>query len=116
MSSKKKAQKQKQIDVLIKVIADLYIEMDSNESFNESVLHQVMHNKALFTKFVSELVGTPTNELIEDFEEWAEENGFDTSIQVEEEVEYELEEEDEEPQKLWSIDDILEDLESPENK
>ena len=52
---------------------------------------------------MSETLETPIEELISDFEEWALENGF-----------AEMLDDTEEPQELWTMDEVLGELEPPE--
>ena len=105
MSNKKK---QKQIDTLFRVIESLQDDMEANSEFNKDILKQVMAKNALFVKFVSETLDIMTQELIGDFEEWAEGHGFDLSIQISDHSEKQP------PIKLWTIDDIMKDLKPPE--
>ena len=105
MSSKKKLKKKlkKEVSVLCKVIAELQNELESTEAMNEAILHQTMARGALFIKFMSETLNTPAEELIGDFEEWTLENGF-----------AEMLDDTEEPQELWTMDEVLGELEPPE--
>ena len=105
LSNKKK---QKQIDTLFRVIESLQDDMEANSEFNKDILKQVMAKNALFVKFVSETLEIMTQELIGDFEEWAEGHGFDLSIQISDHSEKKP------PKKLWTIDDIMKDLKPPE--
>ena len=105
MSSKKKSKKKlkKEVGVLCKVIGELQNELESTEEINETILHLWMQRCALFVKYMSETLETPTEELIGDFEEGALENGFAEMI-----------DDTEEPQELWTMDEVLGELEPPE--
>ena len=107
MSDKEKMQKQ--MDTLVRVIANLQDDIESNSEFHENIMEQVMEKNVLFVKFVSETMEIMTQELIGDFEEWAKENGFDLSIQISDHSEKKP------PKKLWTIDEIMKDLKPPEN-
>ena len=76
---------------------------------NEIILRQTMTKGALFIKFMAEVMETPAEELISDFEEWSLENGFAEVVEAEQE-------EEEEPQELWSMEDVLSELEPPESE
>ena len=113
MSSKKKLKKQ--VNVLCKAIAELQNELESNEEMSETILHFTMAKGTLFIKFMSETLNTPTEDLIGDFEEWAMENGF-----------AEMLDDTEDPQEalgidaglglLWTMDEVLSELEPPESE
>ena len=89
--------------MLCKAIAELQNELESNEEMSETILHFTMAKGTLFIKFMSETLNTPTEDLIGDFEEWAMENGF-----------AEMLDDTEEPQELWTMDEVLGELEPPE--
>ena len=89
--------------MLCKAIAELQNELESNEEMSETILHFTMAKGTLFIKFMSETLNTPTEDLIGDFEEWAMENGF-----------AEMLDDTEDPQELWTMDEVLSELEPPE--
>ena len=100
---------------MCKVIAELQNELESTEAMNEAILDQTMARGALFIKFMSETLNTPAEELIGDFEEWTLENGF-----------AEMLDDTEDPQEalgidaglglLWTMDEVLSELEPPESE
>ena len=89
--------------MLCKAIAELQNELESNEEMSETILHFTMAKGTLFIKFMSETLNTPTEDLVGDFEEWAMENGF-----------AEMLDDTEDPQELWTMDEVLSELEPPE--
>lgn len=94
MSRKKKLRKQ--IDTLIKVIGDLQDDMADEVRY-----------AALFIKYMSDTLEEPSEDLIRDFEEWAAYHGHKTVIHIEEDTK-----EDSPP--LWSIEEVLDELNPPE--
>ena len=89
--------------MLCKAIAELQNELESNEEMSETILHFTMAKGTLFIKFMSETLNTPTEDLIGDFEEWTVENGFADML-----------DDTEEPQELWTMDEVLGELDPPE--
>ena len=77
----------------LKRLIDELMEIDA---VNEEALKQTRIQSALFIKFMSAMTDTPAEEIMDDFELWALENGF---AEVKKK-----------PQKLWSIDDVLAEL------
>jgi len=77
----------------LKRLIDELMEIDA---VNEEALKQTRIQSAVFIKFMSAMTDTPTEEIMDDFELWALENGF---AEVKKK-----------PQKLWSIDDVLAEL------
>jgi len=77
----------------LKRLIDELMEIDA---VNEEALKQTRIQSAVFIKFMSAMTDTPAEEIMDDFELWALENGF---AEVKKK-----------PQKLWSIDDVLAEL------
>ena len=77
----------------LKRLIDELMEIDT---VNEEALKQTRIQSALFIKFMSAMTDTPAEEIMDDFELWALENGF---AEVKKK-----------PQKLWSIDEVLSEL------
>tara|TARA_Y100000296_G_scaffold74395_1_gene92963 strand:- start:515 stop:814 length:300 start_codon:yes stop_codon:yes gene_type:complete len=95
MSRKKMANKKK-MKKHIKRLQNIVDELMEIDAVNEEALKQTRIQSALFIKFMSAMTDTPAEEIMDDFELWALENGF---AEVKKK-----------PQKLWSIDEVLSEL------
>ena len=113
MSDKKELRKQ--IDTLMKVISNLQDDIESAAEFNDHMLDVMLTKEAFLIQFMAESVDSSPEEIDQDFEDWMEVNDYS----LEEEEEEEEPEEDSQDllsndDKLWSIDDIMKDLNPPE--